>query len=279
MRKFGATVIRRTKLILSKRGTLHTATTECEQIVDATRNVSFSGSGFLCVFHLGVASALIERKIVTDGSRFAGASGGALVAAALGSNLSIKVVLESLLYVAAECRKHGTIGHVGKPLMQALEKLVPKNGAELCNGRVKVAVSCVWPKFQSPILVDNFVDRNDLLLALKSSCFIPYYLDRDIGVRWREGYYVDGGFVQFVPAVPSHLFVMVFPHKYLGQMLPKIVRKSKDMISPSLLQDFPYSMQDLMKRSLIPSSETDLLKLYEWGRKIGLAWADAQDQR
>ena len=73
--------------------------------------------------------------------------------------------------------------------------------------------------------------------------------------------------------------MVVFPHKYLGPILPESVRKSKGMISPSLLHDFPYTMQDLVKRSLIPSSETDLLHLYEWGRKAGIAWADAQDQR
>jgi hypothetical protein len=269
----------RTKCILFKRGISRNATVKCEPISNACMNISFSGSGFLCVFHLGVASALIEKKIITDRSRFAGASGGSLVAAALGSNVSIKMVLESLLYVAAECRKQGTIGHVGKPLMQALEKLVPKDGAELCSGKVKVAVTCVWPKFQSPILVDEFADRSDLLLALKSSCFIPYYLDNAMGVRWREGYYVDGGCVQFVPAVPSYLYVLVFPHKYLGPVLPASVRKSKAMISPSLLQDFPYTMQDLLKRSLIPSSEPDLLHLYEWGRKAGIAWADAQDRQ
>jgi hypothetical protein len=266
--------MRRTKRVLMR----NISTANSEQIGNPGRNVSFSGSGFLCVFHLGVASALIQRKIITDGSRFAGASGGALVAAALGSNMSINVALDALLSVASICRKQGTIGHVGKPLMQALEKMIPNNGAELCSGKVKVAVTCIWPNFQSPILIDEFTDRRDLLLALKSSCFIPYYLDHAMGVRWREGLYVDGGFAQLVPAIPSYVYVVVFPHKYLGPILPQSVRKSKDTISPSLLPDFPYTMPDLVKRSLIPSSETELLKLYEWGQKAGTSWADAHDK-
>jgi len=48
-------------------------------------NLSFSGCGFLAVYHLGVAKALMlhGRKFLMNVQRFAGASAGALVAAAL----------------------------------------------------------------------------------------------------------------------------------------------------------------------------------------------------
>ena len=246
--------------------------------VDLARNISFSGSGFLCVFHLGVASALMEKNIISKESKFAGASGGALVAAALGCNLSIGSTLEKLLSIAAECRKNGTVGHVGKPLMNELHLMIPANGAELCNSRVKVAVSRIWPKAQSPVLVDHFDNREDLILALKSSCCIPYYLDRSMSVKWREGLYVDGGFVQLVPLVPSYAMVVVFRPEFLGPVLPRRVRRSPDLISPSLLPEFPYTMPDLVRRALLPSSEKDTLDLFEWGRKAGVAWMDGRTQ-
>jgi len=48
-------------------------------------NMSFAGCGFLAVYHLGVAKALMMhgRKFLMNVQRFAGASAGALVAAAL----------------------------------------------------------------------------------------------------------------------------------------------------------------------------------------------------
>ena len=244
--------------------------------VDLTRNISFSGSGFLCVFHLGVASALKERQIITKNSKFAGASGGALVAAALASQLSINEVLEALLSIAAECRKNGTVGHVGKPLMKALQMMIPENGADLCNGEVKIAVTRLWPKPESPVLVERFESRDDLILALKTSCYIPYYLEPSMSVKWRGGSYVDGGFAQLVPLIPSYVLVVVFRPELLGPVLPASARRSKDLISPALVPDFPYSMPDLVKRALFPSSEKDTLALFEWGRKAAMAWADKQ---
>jgi len=48
-------------------------------------NLSFAGCGFLSVYHLGVAKALMTngRKFLMNVQRFAGASAGALVAALL----------------------------------------------------------------------------------------------------------------------------------------------------------------------------------------------------
>ena len=48
-------------------------------------NLSFSGCGFLAVYHLGVAKALMlhGRKLLMNVQRFAGASAGSLVAAVL----------------------------------------------------------------------------------------------------------------------------------------------------------------------------------------------------
>ena len=48
-------------------------------------NLSFAGCGFLAIYHLGVAKALMMhgRKFLMNVQRFAGASAGALVAAAL----------------------------------------------------------------------------------------------------------------------------------------------------------------------------------------------------
>jgi hypothetical protein len=44
-----------------------------------SQDFSFSGSGFLAAFHLGAASSLIKRGILTKRSKLAGASGGALI--------------------------------------------------------------------------------------------------------------------------------------------------------------------------------------------------------
>jgi len=61
-------------------------------------NLSFAGCGFLAVYHLGVAKALMMhgRKFLMNVQRFAGASAGALVAASLAVNHSDLQMLEVL---------------------------------------------------------------------------------------------------------------------------------------------------------------------------------------
>jgi predicted acylesterase/phospholipase RssA len=79
----------------------------------------------LCVFHLGVASALIKHNIITEQSKFSGASGGALIAAVLGCKIPIQKALEGLSEISADCRKNGTVGRVGKPLLNTMKKMLP----------------------------------------------------------------------------------------------------------------------------------------------------------
>jgi hypothetical protein len=57
--------------------------------------VSFSGSGLLIPFHLGVANVLQEQKIIHERSKFAGASGGSIVAAALACGVSVGTAMQS----------------------------------------------------------------------------------------------------------------------------------------------------------------------------------------
>jgi len=62
-------------------------------------NLSFAGCGFLAVYHLGVAKALMMhgRKFLMNVQRFAGASAGSLVAAALAVGDSDLQALEVVL--------------------------------------------------------------------------------------------------------------------------------------------------------------------------------------
>jgi len=70
---------------------------ECRPLL--RMNLSFAGCGFLAIYHLGVAKALMMhgRKFLMNVQRFAGASAGALVAAALAVRDSDLKALEVFL--------------------------------------------------------------------------------------------------------------------------------------------------------------------------------------
>jgi predicted acylesterase/phospholipase RssA len=56
---------------------------------DSTLSVSFGGCGFLLPYHAGVALKLFEQGLINEQSKFAGASGGAIIAAALAGKIPL----------------------------------------------------------------------------------------------------------------------------------------------------------------------------------------------
>jgi hypothetical protein len=68
----------------------------------ASRDFSFSGSGFLAAFHLGAASSLIKRGILTKHSKLAGASGGALIGQC--SHRNEDVAIQSILTLLCDAQ-------------------------------------------------------------------------------------------------------------------------------------------------------------------------------
>ena len=186
--------------------------------------------------------------------------------------------MESLLQIATDCKNHGTIGRVNKPLTRALDNLITDESVARSNTRLQVAVTRMWPDFRSHLLINEFKDREDLLMALICSCFIPFYMAPSLSVRWRRGRYVDGGFRNIVPILPSYVMVIPFQPAFLTPVLSASVRRSRDLISPSLNPNFPYSMPWLLRRAFMPASDAEIQALFDWGMTTGFRWADLQAQ-
>ncbi|KAJ1469685.1 acyl transferase/acyl hydrolase/lysophospholipase [Baffinella frigidus] len=90
----------------------------------ATRDVSFSGSGLLVPYHLGVASVLQAEGIITEHSRFAGASGGSIAAASLGGGVPIPKTMELLRSMTAELREKGAWLNMERALRRVLQEVI-----------------------------------------------------------------------------------------------------------------------------------------------------------
>lgn len=71
----------------------NTPARECPAMFDLSRgwNLSFAGCGFLGIYHIGVASCLLEKApyLIKEAAKLYGASAGALTASMLASNAPI----------------------------------------------------------------------------------------------------------------------------------------------------------------------------------------------
>ena len=57
-----------------------------------------------------------------------------------------------------------------------LERMLPPNAAELCDGTVAITITRMWPVPRA-VSVRNFRSRDELIGALVASTHIPWFMD------------------------------------------------------------------------------------------------------
>lgn len=176
-------------------------------------NLSFSGCGFLGIYHVGVASAFREYVPQICLGKICGASAGSLAAAALACEVPLGETTTYILRVAVRARQRA-LGplHPGFDINgiihDSLCKLLPENAHKLCSGRLFISLTRVSDG--KNVLMSDFESRDQLIQALKCSCFIPFYSGlrppKINGVA-----YMDGGFSDNQPSVEGGITVTVSP--------------------------------------------------------------------
>ncbi|XP_028306987.1 patatin-like phospholipase domain containing 3 [Gouania willdenowi] len=166
-------------------------------------NLSFAGCGFLGIYHVGVATCLLEKApyLIRGATKLYGASAGALTASVLASQTSIAKCCEDVLEVAKEARKrnlgplHPTFNLV-KVMRSGLSRDLPSDAHILASGRLCVSLTRVSDA--ENVLVTEFSSKEELIQALICSCFIPLY-SGFIPPSYRGVRYVDGGISNNLP--------------------------------------------------------------------------------
>ncbi|XP_067129688.1 patatin-like phospholipase domain-containing protein 2 [Centruroides vittatus] len=169
-------------------------------------NISFSGCGFLCIYHVGVASCFkrYAPHILVD--KIAGASAGALAACALICNVPLGESTSDVLRIAGEARAR-VLGplhprfDLNKILYEGLIRLLPEDAHLRCTGRLHVSLTrCNDGK---NLLLSEFDSRDELIQALLCTCFIPLY-SGFMPPTIRGVSYIDGGFSNNQPILDEN---------------------------------------------------------------------------
>jgi hypothetical protein len=242
---------------------------EASGIVVKPRNFSFSGCGFLLPYHVGISCALQELGYLTPVSRVAGASGGAIIAAAIAADVDLLLVQADAQKMAGFGRAKGTWGNLEPSLRDVFAARFAHVDVAQLTERLTIATQQVWPKRQL-VLSDRFHSQEDLCDALIASCFIPFYLSRQAMAKFRGELHVDGGLIKLVPELPDYVRVCVF-HAHL-------MRRDDYEITPSLDTDFPFTIWELARWSLFPADAVVNDELFHLGRKSAALWAEKKQQ-
>ncbi|XP_008399785.1 patatin-like phospholipase domain containing 3 [Poecilia reticulata] len=188
-------------------------------------NLSFAGCGFLGIYHIGVASCLLEKApyLVKGATRLYGASAGALTASVLASQACIAKCCEDVIEVAKEARKrnlgplHPTFNLV-KVLRSGLNRDLPSDAHVLASGRLCVSLTRVSDG--ENVLVSEFSSKEELIQALVCSCFIPIYCGL-IPPSFKGVRYVDGGISDNLPQSELKNTITISPFSGESDICPR----------------------------------------------------------
>ncbi|EJW77847.1 hypothetical protein WUBG_11244, partial [Wuchereria bancrofti] len=142
--------------------------------------LSFSGCGFLGVYHFGVLKELNRdgKALMKRVKRCAGASAGALAAALWtfqpdnaekGFNDVIKMATEIISL------RFGVLSPnfaLHKSLQKIVDLYIPE---DISNAQDKLCISLTDQKKNVNRLISQFTSRNYLIDCLLASCYIPFY--------------------------------------------------------------------------------------------------------
>ncbi|XP_059828732.1 patatin-like phospholipase domain-containing protein 2 isoform X2 [Hypanus sabinus] len=176
------------------------------------QTLTFSGSGFLVTYHIGVAQCLLENapEVVRGARRVFGVSAGSLIAAAIVCGIDLDHFYRSVTRTAEQSRRHflGPMNPFFNPLQLVRDSLVEtlcENAFELACGRLFISVTRVSDR--QNILVSDFSSNEELIQALLCSCFIPVYCGL-FCPTFRGVHYIDGGLTNNLPLYDKNTIII-----------------------------------------------------------------------
>ncbi|XP_034625132.1 patatin-like phospholipase domain-containing protein 1 [Trachemys scripta elegans] len=178
-------------------------------------SLSFSGSGFLALYQIGVVQSLLELapEILKSASKVYGASAGSLIAAAVVCESSLEDLKESFHEAVRDARKT-ILGPLSpgcntlRTIQKGLYKTLPENSHQVASGRLHISLTRVTDG--QNVMVSEFSSKEDLIQALICSCFVPIYCGF-IPPSFRGVRYVDGGFTNLQPCSDLEAVITVSP--------------------------------------------------------------------
>ncbi|XP_029975311.1 patatin-like phospholipase domain-containing protein 1 [Salarias fasciatus] len=173
---------------------------------DVPRSISFSGSGFLATYQLGVAQCFLTCApwMLRSAPCVLGASAGSLVAAAVVCEINLIAIRDELIGFARQLKAFplGPLSpsvNVFHWLERVLHKYLPPDADRLSSGRLAVAVTRMTDGQQ--IVISEYHSKEDVVQALLCSCFVPGYCGF-YPPTFKGVHYLDGGFSGIQPTMP-----------------------------------------------------------------------------
>jgi len=143
-------------------------------------SVSFSGCGFLGMYHIGVASCLKTHapNWVKNIDRIYGCSVGSLVGALLLSDACMGEACQRMMNIVKDLRSRylGPFSprfRLNETLLRDIQDGLPEDAHIHASGKLYISLTR-FPDGQN-VIISKYKTRDELIQALLCSCFVPFY--------------------------------------------------------------------------------------------------------
>ncbi|XP_061128952.1 patatin-like phospholipase domain-containing protein 2 [Syngnathus typhle] len=207
----------------------------CVHFGEAPSSISFSGSGFLATYQIGVAQCFVHNApwLLRKAPFILGASAGSLVAAAVACEVNL-ITMQNEMLNFSKAMKAFTFGPFNPSveilnwIKFVLNKYLPSDAHLLANGRLAVVATRLDDG--KPTIITKYRSKDDVVRALLCSCFVPGYCGM-LPPSLNGVHYMDGGFSQMQPVLelPS-LTLTVSPFSGEADICPRDQPSMLDMV-------------------------------------------------
>uniref|UniRef100_A0A3P8S5B8 PNPLA domain-containing protein n=1 Tax=Amphiprion percula TaxID=161767 RepID=A0A3P8S5B8_AMPPE len=167
---------------------------------ETPRSISFSGSGFLATYQLGVAQCFLNHApwILRNAPSVLGASAGSLVAAAVVLSFVLNLPLWDVIVKASTLGPLNPSVNIFHWLECIVNKYLPHDAHQLAGGRLAIAMTRLTDG--KHVVMSEFHSKEDIVQALLCSCYVPGYCGF-LPPSFKGVRYLDGGFTGMQPVM------------------------------------------------------------------------------
>jgi hypothetical protein len=162
---------------------------------DITRSVSFGPAAFNLAYVAGALTIIEQYPNVFANTAYLGTSTGSIVACLACVGMSTRTMVDLLDRFSQDVSSTAG-GTLIEMLDELLERELPSNAHELCNGKLVVGITQMIPGCVNyhPTFISSFERRRDLIHAILCSCSIPHVQDGHVRRGPRNTFFIDGAF-------------------------------------------------------------------------------------
>ncbi|XP_006866965.1 PREDICTED: patatin-like phospholipase domain-containing protein 5-like [Chrysochloris asiatica] len=207
-------------------------------------SISFAGSGFLGLYHVGVTHCLQEHapSLLQGAHRFYGSSSGALYATCFVCGMSVDYCCSNLLGMIKVIKRlslgifHPAFAPIDH-IKSVLQKTLPNNAHILASKRLGISLTH-WPDGKN-VIVTNFATRDELIQAMVCTLYFPVYCGV-IPPEFRGERYFDGALSNNVPFKNNGSTITVSPYHGTLDICPQenIVKSSLPFYNRKFLMGY-----------------------------------------